>query len=329
MTKLSEIGERKAIEKLLSILEEKIPKNTLLSKNDDVLAVKDDKIALKIDGYSKSASLYPWEPLWKWGWKAVTAVVSDLSAKGYRTLGIAYSLGLQPETSLEDAVQIAQGIKEALREYSVFFLGGDLNSTRGDEWIDVAGIGELETEHPIPRRAAEIPEEELQIFTTLKNGYGYTGIVGDLYYRRGEVASEPYASFTPRAVVEFPEIAREINVLASMDVSDGLSITLWTLAEENGLEIMVENMPLNREVASYAEKRGINPIEAAFFGGEEYEIIFLTSGLEEKEVLNTCSRNGIRCYMLGKARRGRATVLMGDNRVFRGGWDQFSGSKIG
>jgi thiamine-monophosphate kinase len=302
LKRLKDLGEDEVIKLLTKLFLENLPIKTKLDPMDDVQAIDNDRIALKIDGFSESKSRYPWEEKWRWGWKAVTAVVSDLSAKGYITKGIAYSIGMPPNTHFTDLLEIAEGIKKALEEYDVLFLGGDTNESNMETWIDVAGIGFLSTTKPVPRKHITEKACRLRVFTTLKNGYGPPAISSYYYYRLGKTSvPKPVKDYLPKAVTEFTQIAKEATPLFSMDVSDGLAKTLWTIARLNKLVIRLIQLPPDTTLLSETQKIPLSPEETVLYGGEEFEIVFGILPENHEETLNACKKHGIECIQIGDA----------------------------
>jgi thiamine-monophosphate kinase len=66
---------------------------------------------------------------------------------------------------------------------------------------------------------------------------------------------------------------------ACMDISDGLSSELNHLAGAShvGIEIDCEKLPVAPEVLRMAERYGLDPLDFALNGGEEYELLFTES----------------------------------------------------
>ncbi len=322
MIKLKDLGEEAIIKKLLEELSEHAPVGSWLEKDDDVQAVFSDEYALKIDGYTSAKSRYPWEPWWIWGWKAVTGVISDLSAKGYRGIGIAYSIGMPPEEEFSKLKMIVNGIKEALKKYNLLFLGADTNASEKDIWIDIAGIGRLATKKPIPRRIRS--DRKGMLFTTVKNGFGATGLLAYYYYILKQEPPEELKNYIPTAVIEFPDIARDLDPLFSIDTSDGLSKSLWIIAEKNNLQINLTSLPINKGISRICEELDY-PVEKAILnGGEEYEIIFAVKEERVDKTVETCRKYGVKCMMIGEIEtREKPIVYYRSQPIERSGWDQF------
>ena len=66
---------------------------------------------------------------------------------------------------------------------------------------------------------------------------------------------------------------------ACMDISDGLSSELNHLAHSSGVGIEIEerHVPVDPEVLRMSARYGLDPLEFALNGGEEYELLFTDS----------------------------------------------------
>ncbi|MEM0021762.1 MAG: thiamine-phosphate kinase [Fervidicoccaceae archaeon] len=318
--KVFELGEIETIRSILRILKPVINRNACFPTEDDVQALDGCEIAVKIDGYSESMSRYPWESLRDWGWRAVTGPISDLSAKGYRAVGIVYSLGIPRNMELSTVKDLARGIREALHWYEASFLGGDLNSSRGEIWIDVAAIGKLSSGYPIPRNGANPGDK---VFTTVQNGYGKPGLLYNLFVSGAwKKASRRLLSFRPAAVTSFSELARLIRIDSAIDSSDGLAKSLRLIAESSEISIELSRIPISNYMRKLLRKFSVDPLQATLFGGEEYEIIFTTSEPVER-VIEACRAVGIRCLEIGRALRGDGKIFYKGKEILGEGWDHF------
>ncbi len=316
--KLKEIGEAGALKRIFKIVEPVYPGNNL-ALGDDASYIKSHNLVMSIDGYSAIKSKYPWESWRTWGWRAVVASISDLIAKGAKPIAVLVSVGLPGEYEYSVLEDIMYGVVEAVYKHNLLFAGGDLNSSIKDPWIDVASIGELVLDKPIPRSNIKPGDK---VYTTLANGYGVNGFVLKAYYKGARGFESKIGIIKPRAVMEFLKIALRIKPSASIDVSDGLLKSLWLLAESSRVRISLIKLPENTHVESLCKEYGVDCREAILEGGEEYEIIF-TSKLEPNEVYRVCRDEGVKCMLIGEAESGEPGVFLGDSKLELKGWDQF------
>ncbi|MEM4035897.1 MAG: thiamine-phosphate kinase [Fervidicoccaceae archaeon] len=298
------MGEEAVVRRLIERTAHLYPRRSRLPHGDDAAEVEDSGLVAKIDGYSSDFSRYAWEPWSDWGWRAVVASVSDLIAKGAKPLGVLVSLGMRGDSEVSVLDEIYDGVVEACEAHDLLFLGGDVNASSERAWINVAALGRAK--RPVPRNGAR-PGDAL--FTTLKNGYGLTGLVWELHKRgldpRGALSELP--RLRPRAPLEFLELLEELEVTSSVDVSDGLAKSLRLIAEASGVDVLIDELPAPREeVARLVEEAGLSYEVCALYGGEEYETLF-TSSNDVDEVLRACRRAGLECAALGVVVEASAT----------------------
>uniref|UniRef100_A0A7J3ZKQ7 Thiamine-monophosphate kinase n=1 Tax=Fervidicoccus fontis TaxID=683846 RepID=A0A7J3ZKQ7_9CREN len=323
---LQELGEDRVVEWLTEKTSHVYPKKSRLPLGDDAAEIDDTGIIVSIDGYSLAYSKYEWEDWSDWGWRSVVSSISDLVSKGARPVGVLVSIGLERTTELDVLDKVYDGILDALERYEVYLLGGDTNASTEKAWISVASIG-FATTKPIPRSGARSGDK---VYTTLKNGYGLSGLIWKLYTSTGLNPREVLGSraiLRPEVPLEFLEVVKKVRVTASVDVSDGLSKSLYLIAGASKKKIVVRMLPglPDAFLESTAIRYGISVRDCVLYGGEEYETVF-TSPEGPDVVLRACEEAGLECAYLGDVVEGEATVVSHDGRkIDYGGYDQFRG----
>jgi thiamine-monophosphate kinase len=63
------------------------------------------------------------------------------------------------------------------------------------------------------------------------------------------------------------------GVSACIDSSDGLAWSLHEIARSSGVGLLITSVPVADEVHRFAEFNGLDAIELALYGGEEYELV--------------------------------------------------------
>jgi thiamine-monophosphate kinase len=203
----------------------------------DGLVVTQDAL---VEGVHFRFDLLSWREL---GARAAAVNISDLAASGADPLALLVSLGLPPETELEDVLELYAG----LNERGVPVRGGD--TTRADRvLLSVTALGRSER---VPGRAGAKPGDVV----VLTGPLGAAGVA----FRKGSLP--PVAD----RVDEGKRLARVAT--AMLDVSDGLAQDAGHIAERSRvrLAIELERVPL---------AEGAELDDLGF--GEDYELLATT-----------------------------------------------------
>lgn len=182
-------------------------------------------------------------------WKLVASNLSDLAAKGAEPVGVLLGHVL----SGEDA-RFLKGLREALEAFATPLLGGDTIAAQGPRAFGLTAIGRA-SHTPVPARSGAQPGDG--VYLTGPVGRAMMGFEG---------AGEHRFAFdrpTPRLA---EGCALAPIVTAMMDVSDGLLLDAFRLAEASGVTITLisDDIP----VADSAH------IEACIRWGDDYELLF-------------------------------------------------------
>ena len=193
-----------------------------------------------VEGVHFRFDLLDWREL---GARAVAVNLSDLAASGAYPLALLVSVGLPPETELEDVVELYAG----LNERGVPVRGGD--TTRADRVVlAVTALGRSER---VPGRAGASPGDAVVVT-------GPLGAAGAAF-RAGSLPP------VPDRVEEGKRLAQVAT--AMLDLSDGLARDAGHIAERSGarLAIELERVPL---------APGAELADLGF--GEDYELLATT-----------------------------------------------------
>ena len=296
MRRLKELGERWILDYIRRRLKG-LP-GALLPPGDDAAdTLFHGRLILSSDMLLQSTDIPPGMSFRDIGYKAVTAATSDIAAKGARPLAYLISMALPPEASEEEFEELWSGFEEAAELYGGTIAGGDTN--RGGEVIvDVACIACAE--NPLSRAGAR-PGDLLAV--TGKFGAQAAGLHALLNGVKGGVSSKVIKRFLrPMARVrEGRALAESGAATASMDSSDGLSETLYSIAEASGVGFLVEDPPVDELAKVYAEENSLNLFDLVFHGGEEYELVVTVKPGMLQEALTAVENAGGNLKVIGRA----------------------------
>ena len=187
-------------------------------------------------------------------WKLVATNLSDLAAKGAEPIGVllGHMLGADDD-------RFIQGLSEVLRRYDVPLLGGDTVSGSGARSWGLTAIGRA-THRPVPSRTdAKVGET---LWVTGKIGAAMMGYEAARAGLPGE--ANAYLRPLPRL-----DEGRALAPLASamMDVSDGLLLDAFRLAEASEVSIALDSTAV--PIAAPETRR-----MDALRWGDDYELLF-------------------------------------------------------
>jgi thiamine-monophosphate kinase len=204
------------------------------------------------------------------GARAMTAAVSDLAAMGARPLAALCSL-VAPALADHDFLALHAGIAQAARDYACPVVGGNLASG-AQLSLSTTVIGTLEGPG-LYRSGARAGDE---IYVTGPLGSAALGLkLLQLLAAPAEGASFVEAWRGPRARVE-QGLALSGTASSAIDVSDGALADLGHICEASQLSAIIEaeRIPLAPGMSELAYHLGLDPLQLALTGGEDYELIY-------------------------------------------------------
>ncbi|BCU67273.1 thiamine-monophosphate kinase [Sulfolobales archaeon HS-7] len=307
---LKEIGEKQVIEKVLS---------QLSLKHDDVYF--DGNMLFKIDGFSLEYK-FPFMTYYDIGWKAVTAAVSDIFSRGGSPRYLLGSFGINQGT-VEDVLKLVEGINDASKFYGSKYVGGDINGSSGDGWVDIAVVGE----NICYKELSEIRPGDMII---ISNEIGYTTEVFLSFFR-----NIPDFTFSKLSslYVKHPVFPKEINkvfanycekISSSTDISDGLLISLANVLLANGLGANIINLPYNRRVLTLSHEIGITEDEILKFSGEEFQALLFINPYHANNIIEYMRFLGMNPVVIGSV-MASPVIIYGNREIEIHGWDNFKG----
>ncbi|MFL6295976.1 MAG: thiamine-phosphate kinase [Actinomycetes bacterium] len=272
--KLSELGEFGLIARLTGGLE--LGPGVEVGVGDDAAVLEPShghKLVVTTDvlveGLDFTAALSEPED---WGWKAVAANLSDLAAMGAEARWLVLALTVPGPTPVATLERVYAGVGEACRAFGVALVGGDVSA---GPVLSLAVTALGEAERPVLRSGAR-PGDRLCVTGPLGAAAAGLGLLqrddraaGDLLGRFPGLAA---AHRRPIPALAMGLVLARAGASAMIDVSDGLAGDALHLAEASGvgLEVHDATVPLAPGVAEAAALLGLDPLELALGGGEDF-----------------------------------------------------------
>jgi thiamine-monophosphate kinase len=287
---------------------------------DDV-ALLDKNIVFKADMLVASTDVPDGMEAWQVARKSIVSCVSDLAAKGVKPHAAMISLGLPRNCTRPYVEGLAKGFVGASREFGVKIAGGDTNEAVGLV-IDCSMIGFAAGR--MPTRKGAKPGDIVVVsgmfgwppcgLAILMRGAEATGM-----FRKQ--AAESVLMPSPRQRFGFA-LAKYFS--SSIDSSDGLATSLYELAGQSRVDIVIENVPAAEGVEKFAQENDLDAHELVFHGGEEYEIVATIPKSKLKQAATAARKAGVGLHVIGKVKRGSGNVFAGKKLIENRGYVHLS-----
>lgn len=232
-----------------------------------------------------------WHPLEHFGFKLVTAGVSDILAMGGLPVAVTIGFALTTKFSVEMVEAIYEGVHSACVFYGCDLAGGDMRSAAHAAVFTVSAVGQVPAGKVITRAKAK-PGDAICV----------TGTVGDAlaglkillrekkYWQEHPEAESPslevwtdavQRQLLPQARIDIIRKMREHNIRpgAMADLSKGLLNELVDLCKSSktGAYIYEAALPVSDVTKDIASEMGERAEAYAFQGGDDFQLLFTVS----------------------------------------------------
>ena len=273
-----------------------------------------------VEGVHFTRATTPWQDL---GWKSLASNISDIAAMGGTPLYALVTLGLPPETEVEDIQELYQGMLQNANTYGVSLVGGDV--VRSPLLFITVSLTGMHPGQPMLRSAAQTGDEIAVTGLLGGSGGGLRLMLENIpvsvdaaeYLRRCHRRPVP-------AVAEGRMLA-DCGVSAAMDVSDGLADDLSKLCLASGVaaRVRADRLPVHTLLKQAFPD---NFLELAFNGGEDYVLLFTAVPELMRTILPMLPSEAavIGEILTGQPGQVRVADSSGmENVTHRAGWDHF------
>ncbi len=257
------------------------------------------------------------------GWKAMASNLSDIAAMGGRAAYALVTLGLPPQTEVEDVVAFYRGMNELARQHGVTIAGGDTSRSE-TLFFSLAVIGQAQGR--IMERSRAAPGDAIAV--TGCPGAAAAGWKLLQAGRQNEAGAQGLvqAFLKPAPRLREGQSLLEAGVRAAIDISDGLAADLEHICRcsSTGAVVKLADIPLHPRARDLF---GEDAIGMALGGGEDYELLF-TAGQETLAKLVENAR--VKYTVIGEVTSnhpGSAVFLDTAGKQYRGferGWQHFA-----
>jgi thiamine-monophosphate kinase len=316
MTRLNE-------KEIIGLFSSKLRINKMIkNENDDVVILPLKNIIkhfnytssalliLKSDMLVESTDVPPRMRPWQIARKSVVACVSDMSAKGINPPYLCLiSIGIPIRYSKGQIVELVSGFQIASKEFGVKIVGGDTNKSN-ELVINCNLVGALPRDTHVPKRDGAKPGD----IVVCSGVFGFSSC-GLKILINNATAKGHFRRIAIQSVMK-PEPAQRFGTSmakffsSSIDSSDGLAASMYELAKQSEVNLIIDNTPSAKGIKQFAIDNGLAARDLTFYGGEEYEIIATIPKVNLERVMSLTRKLKLKLYIIGKVEKGDGKVII-------------------
>lgn len=251
------------------------------------------------------------------GHKAVAVSISDIAAMGGTPQSAVLAIAVPNHVSVADLEAMYDGVDAICSQFDCPLVGGNLTATAGPLVITSTVTGTVPAGQAVLRSGAQLGDV---VFVTGQVGASAAGLA--LLQGADRLAADDalwlQASHQrPLPQVVAGQILREAGATSMNDVSDGLASELNELARASGVRLRIDagRVPIAAAVRNYARRRGVDALQYAWYGGEDYQLVGTASGFAFARALMQCEAAGIALTRIGRVEAGDGVVADVDGRL--------------
>jgi len=273
-----------------------------------------------VEGVHFTRATTPWRDL---GWKSLAVNISDVAAMGGLPLYALVTLGLPPDTEVEDIQELYRGMLEISNKYGVAIVGGD--TVRSPVVFITVSLTGVHPGQPMLRATAR-PGDLVGVTGYLGGSGGGLRLMLDRTAVSPEAADYLHRGHRrPKPAVAEGRILADAGVAAAMDVSDGLADDLGKLrlASSVSARLFVQQVPVHPLLKEAFPQRYL---ELALHGGEDYLLLFTAAPALMDRIINLLPEGAAVVGEITPGQPGSVVIVdaSGAEKVAgRAGWDHF------
>jgi thiamine-monophosphate kinase len=325
--KTGEMGERDFLAKISSFVDK--PQGAILGFDDDASDIPvsaDSNLVVNVDTFVRKTDWLPGMTPAQVGRKTAVMALSDLAAKGAKPLAIMLSLCVPEDYDVEDASELIRGFSHYGLKSGIPYLGGDIGMC-DDVVLTGVALGTASPEVIVSRGGAR--EDDILAVT---GSFGFTSVAFEVLIRGREVEVDLRqdalaAAYRPKINSDFVSSLTKIGaVTASMDSSDGLGITLHTIAKMSNCGISIDELPIATEVETFCNANNLETLKIVMQGGEEFLLVLTIPPAKFDEAIDIAKKLNVPLKKIGTITTGNQVVLEtkeGPADIPNAGYDNF------
>jgi thiamine-monophosphate kinase len=325
--KTGEMGERDFLAKISSFVDR--PEGAMLGFDDDASDIpisETSNLVVNVDTFVRKTDWLPGMTPAQVGRKTAVMALSDLAAKGVKPLAIMLSLCVPEDYDVEDASELIRGFSHYGLKSGVPYLGGDIGMCE-DVVLTGVAFGIASPTEIVTRDGAK--EGDIVAVTGM---FGLTSVAFEILIHGKETESPVQqealaAAYRPKIHSELvSSLVKEGAVSASMDSSDGLGITLHTIAKLSKCGIVIETLPTTPEVEAFCVANNMDLVKSVMQGGEEFLLVLTIPSQKYDEAMKIAQNANVPLKRIGTLTSSDQVILeteAGAVAISDAGYDNF------
>jgi len=244
------------------------------------------------------------------GWALVAVNLSDIAAMGGKPLGVVTAIGITKGHPIEFLEQMVDGMNDCAIRFGTSIVGGD---TKEHEDLILCGtaVGEVSKTGILLRKGAR-PGDLIAVTGALgKAGSGFYSLKRGLGLKDAEDRlKRPW----PR-VKEGMVLSASGIVTSCMDISDGLSSSIFELSRNSGMthEIDYVKIPKAPEVEmAFHDLERQKDLVLNF--GDDFELLLTIKREHEQDMPALAEKMGCPLTVIGKVTSGEENILVDNGK---------------
>jgi len=304
MKTLGTLGERETIR----LIERIIQSDATIGPGDDCAAIDlgDKYLLITTDMMATKSHIPKGMGPYDIGWSIIAVNLSDIAAMGGRPLGLVTAIGITRGHPIDFIEQLADGMNDCARRFGTSIVGGDTKE-HDDLVLCGTAFGEVAKNGILLRRGASAGDLIAVSGVLGKAGAGFHSLKRNLGLKEAEDAlKRPW----PR-VREGMALSKSGFVTSCMDISDGLSTSIFELSRNSGMthEIVYEKIPKAKEIEmAFHDLERQKDLVLNF--GDDFELIFTIKREAEEQLDKLAKECGCPFTVIGKVTSGEENILI-------------------
>jgi|YNPNPStandDraft_1061719.scaffolds.fasta_scaffold10310_6 thiamine-monophosphate kinase len=305
--RLSDIGERRAVKIILNLISGGRGGDIGLGDDCAALDLGDDYLLVTTDMITEKTHIPRGMTPFQIGWFIVAVNLSDIAAKGGRPLGVLLSLGLPRVKTSSFLRSLIRGADTCATSFNTSIIGGD---TKENPELTISGsaVGLVSKDEYMPRRGAK-PGDLLAVTGTL--GRAAAGYIAVKHRVRNKGLIKGLYEPVPR--LKEGQVLAGLKIVSScMDISDGLSSSLYQLRDLNnvGFDLNLDNIPIASELLTMKKKQSrINVVDYALHFGGDYELLVTLPSDKYSLAEQALNSIGGSLRVIGRVTKGKRIMI--------------------